>query len=491
MSSRVSCAWNNADGLETPISATMNAPGMALRLGGVVVGIILSEMVSSGSAQTSALQPATTRAASADRVSGRPEYSRLWHQAAWDYGWAGGDRFSWLDAGVDARIRYELRDNDYRTPTLVSDDALFTRTLVYVGVREVIDPVRFAVEFQDSQRAITDRAVAPTDINSTDLLQAHVDLHFEDAIAGQPITAQFGRMTFDAVDRRLIARNRFRNAINSFDGFRLRLGAEKGPWEVDAFALRPVLRDTDGFDRSSNNSLLFGVTGYWRRGSPGIQVEPFWLLTDRTPGPGVSLSQNQHTFGIHGFGQWDDSRWDYDLSLAGQLGLRGKDSVTAWAVHGEVGYTWEIPWKPRLGLWVNAASGDREPGDGTTQSFDPLYGASFAFYGYTGYFIWNNLINPSLRLSIQPMGRIRAELIYRTIWLESSRDAWLRGGRQNPSGQGGDFVGQEIDMRISYRFFRWLEAEAVYALFLPGDFVANTGPAPVSSFTYLQLTLRF
>jgi hypothetical protein len=491
MNGRVSCAWSEARGRWAAFSGSVRNSGVALRSEGLALGIVFSAMTSSGSTEASAFQPATTRAMAANRVSDRPEYSRLFHQAVQDYGWAGGEDLSWLDAGVDARIRYELRENDYRTPTLVSDDALFTRTLVYVGVREIIDPVRFAVEFQDSQRAITDRPVMSTDINVTDILQAHADLHFEDAIDGQPITVQFGRMTFDAVDRRLIARNRFRNVINSFDGVRLQLGAEKGPWEVDAFALRTVLRDADGLDRSSNNSLLFGVTTYWRRGSPGIQLEPFWLLTNRTPAPGVSLSQNQHTFGVHGFGQWDDSHWDYDLSVAGQLGLRGKDSVAAWALHGEVGYTWDTSWKPRLGLWVNAASGDQKPGDGTTQSFDPLYGATFSFYGYTGYFIWNNLINPSLRLSIQPTSRLRAELIYRTIWLESSRDVWLRGERGNPMGQNGDFVGQEIDMRISYGLFRWLDAEAVYALFLPGSFVANTGPAPLSSFTYLQLTLKF
>ncbi len=451
-----------------------------------LVGRLSAELV-----EPTGLPPVVTRAVGANRVSDRPEYSRLWHQAARDYGWEGGEQLRWLDAGVDARLRYELRENDYRTPTLVSDDAFFTRTLVYVGVQEVIDPVRVAVEFQDSQRSITDRAVVPTDMDYTDLLQAHVDLHFRDVVDGQPFTAMVGRMTFDAVDRRLIARNRFRNVINSFDGVRLRLGAERGPWELDAFALRPVVRDSDGFDRSSNNSLLFGVTGYWRRESPGIQLEPFWLLTDRTPGPGVSLSDNQHTFGVHAFGQWDGSSWDYDLSVAGQLGLRGKDTVAAWAVHGEVGYTWDTVWKPRLGLWVNAASGDQEPGDGTTQSFDPLYGATFAFYGYTGYFVWNNLINPSMRFSVHPTKRIRAELIYRTMWLESSRDGWLRGLRRDTNGEDGSFVGQEVDVRISYGFFRWLEAEAVYALFLPGDFVANTGRSPVSSFTYLQLTLRF
>ncbi|NDH69672.1 MAG: hypothetical protein EBY22_17605, partial [Gammaproteobacteria bacterium] len=37
-------------------------------------------------------------------------------------------------------------------------------------------------------------------------------------------------MAFDAVDRRLITRNRNRNTTNTFDGFRLRLGDETLPW---------------------------------------------------------------------------------------------------------------------------------------------------------------------------------------------------------------------------------------------------------------------
>lgn len=435
--------------------------------------------------------PSTTRSVAANRIAGRPDYSRLWSQAARDYGLPGAEGVDWLDAGIDVRLRYEVRENNYRTASLVSDDAVFTRTLVYLGINDVIDPVRVAVEFQDSERFLSDRAVNLADINQPELIQAHVDLHFDDVIGGQPFTAGFGRMSFDVADRRLIARNRYRNTINSFDGLRLRFGSEKSPWEVDAFALRPVLREPYSIDQSSNNSLLFGMTGYWRRGSPGFQLEPFWLLTDRTVGPGVNVSQEQHTFGFHAFGQWGGSHWDYDLSVAGQLGLRGANPVQAWAVHGEIGYTWEEAWKPHLGVWMNAASGDSGPGDPVERGFDPLYGSTFSFYGYTSYFSWNNIISPSFRFSVQPSGRIRSELIHRVVWLESDTAPWQRGARVDRTGQAGGFVGQELDARISYAFYRWLDAEVAYALFLPGSFVANTGRSPLSSFNYVQLTLRF
>lgn len=435
--------------------------------------------------------PVTTRAVGANRSPDRPAYAHPLQETARTNGWSAMEAVDWLDAGVNARFRYEIRDADYRTPGLVNDDALFSQTLVYLGIRNVVDPLRLAGEFQDSRRMLSDRLSTPNEENYTEVIQAHADLYFADALDGQSLTAMAGRMTMDVVDRRLVARNRFRNAITSFDGFRFRLGEEKKPWEVDAFAMRPVERNTDGFDESNNSSWLYGVTGYWRAGSPGIEVEPYWLWLDQKARQGVPLQRSLHTFGFHVFGLWDEGHWDYDGSFAGQLGETRNLPQRAWAAHAESGYTWKVPWRPRLGLWMNYASGDHDPGDGMQQRFDPLFGATFAAYGYTGYFTWQNIMDPAIRFSVQPTDRLRAELIYRGYWLASDRDAWVRGLRIDRSGTSGSFIGQELDLRVTYPFWRWLEGEIVYAHFFPGGFVANTGPDPGSNFTYIQATLKF
>ncbi len=143
----------------------------------------------------------------------------------------------WLDAGVSSRFRYELRDHDYRTPGLVSDDALFTQTLVYLGISGVVDPLRLAGEFMDSRRELSESISIQNDENFTEVLQAHADLYFENTVDGEPLALRAGRMTFDAMDRRLVARNRYRNVINSFDGFRVRMGEahpspEKRPLDI-------------------------------------------------------------------------------------------------------------------------------------------------------------------------------------------------------------------------------------------------------------------
>jgi hypothetical protein len=415
-----------------------------------------------------------TRAVAADRVASLPDYAKPLS-------------IDWLDAGVDLRNRFELRDQDYRTADLISDEAFFTRYLAYVGIREVLDPLRFSLEFQDSRRFFSERSENPNEINEWEILQGYGELYFDESDPEQPVSVRLGRMTFDAIDRRLVARNRYRNTINAYDGLRVRVGEEESPFELDAFSLRPVARNVSRLDRSSNESWLHAVTGYFRGWSPGLVLEPYWILSDQTFSPKRYI----HTVGVHFFGRVPESGWDYDGSFAAQGGRSGGLQHQAWAGHAEIGHTWDHPWKPRLAGWMNFASGDANPDDERSGRFDSLYGATFSFYGYTGYFSWQNIIDPSVRFSFQPSDALRGEIIHRAFWLASQRDAWVRTGRVDPSGGSGAYVGQEIDLRIAYRVNEHLDLEAVSAHFFAGRFPEETGSGPDSHFGYLQASIRF
>jgi hypothetical protein len=421
-------------------------------------------------------KPFVTKAVAANRIASVPDYVSAFEE-----------EIEWLDFGIDSRSRFEFRDQDYRTTDLLSESVFYQRSLVYLGVHDLLGPLNFATEFEDSRRGISDRAESPNEANHTELLQAYGELRFDDALGGDPVSLRLGRMAFDAVDRRLISRNRYRNTITAFDGARLRIGEESSPIEWDAFALRPVNRSVDALDESSEESLLYGVTGYVRTFSPRVLIEPYWLLSDQAANGGKQL----HTGGVHTYGQIGSSSWDYDFDFAGQWGESDGLDHQAWAAHAEIGHTWDHPWKPRLGAWLNFASGDRDPGDTASGRFDPLYGATFAFYGYSGYFSWQNIVNPALRLSFQPMEKLRCEIIHRGIWLASEDDAWVRASRQDPAGGSGRYVGQELDLRAAWQATKHLELEAVYSCFFPGGFVDQTGPSPESHFGYLAATLRF
>ncbi len=425
--------------------------------------------------------PVTTRSVAANRIAETPDYAHEW-----------GGAGSWLDFGLESRTRYERRWHDYSYPGLISDNALVTRNLLFLGVREGLDPLRLGLELEDSRRFFSDRIDLPAIENELEVLQAYLQLYFE-AVAGAPLRLSFGRMAFDWVDRRLIARNRNRNAISAFDGLRLRLGEETGPWELEAIATRPVDRYIEDFDESSDHARLYGLAGFWRGWSPHVVLEPYWLWLDQEDLRGLlPVRRDLHTLGLHAYGCWGRQlAWDYDLSVAGQWGETLGERHRAWAAHAEVGRTFATAWKPRLALWLNYASGDDAGGDGRNERFDPLYGATFALYGYSGYFAWQNLVNPALHLSFQPAGKLRCELMHRAVWLASESDAWVRGLRLDRSGGSGAFVGQETDVRVVWQVAENFDLDLCYAHFFPGGFAEETGAAPQSDLVQIAATLRF
>ncbi len=475
--------------MSLPASLSHRARAVRLPLIGLLV---VHAVILRAAEDDAAFKPATSRSVGVNRVAETPDYVHSLGGPAGRYGWDSLTEVKWLDFGIESRTRYEHRWHDFTASGLLADDALVTRNLIYLGVKHVLDPLRFVVEFEDSRRFLSDRADNPNIENHAELLQAYAQLHFDHGFLNAPLSLSVGRMSFDAIDRRLIERTRNRNAMTVFDGVRLRLGDETRPWEVDAFAMRQAVRSVEDLDQSGAGSAIYGFTAYFRKLSPHLVLEPYWLWLDQREESEATQRKNLHTFGLHAFGQWGErSAWDYDLSLAGQWGrVRNLDHRAA-AAHVEAGHTWNAAWKPRLALWINYASGDRNPKDGSDERFDSLFGDNFSFYSYAGYFTWQNMINPALHLSVRPARGLKCELIHRAIWLASDTDAWVRANRRDATGRSGSYVGQETDARIIWQAGGHFEIDLAYAHFFPGSFTTRTGSAPDSDFVQLAATLRF
>jgi len=418
----------------------------------------------------------------------RPGYVRSVAEHGEELAWKGLDRYDWIDVAIEQRTRYEHRDDDYGLDRRSGDQTL-TRTRFYLGLREVLDPFRFVVEFQDARR-FGDALDDARSVNEADILQLYGGLFFPDAAGeGYPLYIRAGRMSFDVIDRRLVARNRFRNTTNAFDGLRITLGQETTAWEIDSFAAMPVERRAEDCDRNNEEQWFYGVTGYWRRWSPHITLEPYYfILDDDAKG---REDREIHTLGLHGFGLLGETGWEYDFDAAFQFGDEGDLSHRAFAAHGEIGYTLDAATDARVAAWVNYATGDRDPEDGVNQRFDRLFGASHSMYGYSDLFTWQNMINPAAYFTVRPADRLKLEAFYRAYWLASRNDAWVVPGLRDVTGESGRFVGQEVDIQIKYRLARRAALEVGYAHFMPGDFVTRTASnVDDTDFFYMQVTLQ-
>jgi hypothetical protein len=154
----------------------------------------------------------------------------------------------WLDIGLDYRLRYEYRDNDFRRSRDSIDEPFLLRTRAYLGVKNILDPLRFAIEVEDARRnhGQFTRAFDTRDTNYAEPIQAYVELYFDETPLGKDdlgnartVSIKAGRQAFEYLDRRLIARNEWRNTTNNFQGVRATIGQQKNDWQVDVLAMKP------------------------------------------------------------------------------------------------------------------------------------------------------------------------------------------------------------------------------------------------------------
>lgn len=456
------------------------------------------------------------------------------------------DDVNWLDLGLEYRARFEHRDNDFRRNQEFIDDPILQRTRAYVGVKEILDPLRFAVELQDSRRnhSQVSREYDTRDINQADVLQGYLELHFKESVFGKddlgnnrPFWVRAGRLSWESLDRRLIARNEWRNTTNTFQGVRANIGEKKNDWQLEAFAVKPVQRFTTRLDEVDHSQDFYGVIGDWRGWSEYVTLQPYYFLlkqdgnkvkydsngkdyADRTQYTAAqqkqaSIDRTIHTAGLRAYGAFN-SGWDYDTSYVKQWGDQERFSSKgafvkevdheAQSYGAEVGYTFKHPWKPRVSAYYGVASGDHTIPSGDTsdnQRFDRLFGFARP-WSNNDYIQMENIRTPKLHLEFDPkvsfLENVKVDTSFSWYRLDSATDRWNAGANlQDRTGKSGKDLGKEVDLRVRFPINQYASLNIGYAHFWAGDFVqdsvkiASNKNDPTrsdsSDFFYTELTL--
>jgi hypothetical protein len=425
------------------------------------------------------------RSVGTTRETEPPRYVRTLSETDWP-------RFQdtdWLDFGLDYRMRFEYRSDDLRRPASGVDLPFLLRTRSYVGVKEVWDPLRFAVELEDARRYNSQFPLDDRDANQHELIQMIAELYFEEGGGlDRPVRLQAGRMAFEYVDRRLIARNEWRNTTNTFQGLRLIAGQQEDDWQVDLLAVQPIDRRIFSPDVTSSGRWLYGAIGNWRRWSEWITLQPYYLFLDQKHSD-RHTDRGIHTLALRGYGVVGETGYDYDVHAAFQVGHDGPLAHRAFGTTAEVGYTFDHDWQPRVSAFFGYGSGDRDPDDDRSERFDRLFGFGRP-WSASDYFVWQNLIAPKVRLDFQPHERFVGEVGYGTFWLASARDGWSNTRLRDATGDSGAFLGHELDIRLRIRATRRVDVTLGYVYFMPGQFTRNMGRPDDSDFFYVEVSPR-
>jgi hypothetical protein len=418
-----------------------------------------------------------------------------------------------LSISTSFRTRYEFLDEQFRVTGEGDTAAVVLRTLVHTRLR-VMDWFTVGAEFQDSRLVYQDDVPGSTTIvNAAELLRAYGELKLPELLGGE-LEGRFGRITMDVGSRRFVARNRFRNTLNAFTGVDVEWAGEHGR-ALRAFWVLPIERLPALPEEVLDNEVEFDHEGlelqFW--GLFGCSDLP-WVGSgelfvfglheeDRDDRP--SRNRRIYTPGWRLFRAKAPGRFDYMYEGAVQAGKsRASTSATedldhiAHFQHVEVGYTFDLPWSPRVALQYDYASGDEDPDDGKNDRFDTLYGARRFDFGPTGIygpFARSNINTPGIRIQVDPSKRISAFVAYRAFWLASKTDAWTTTGVRDPDGESGSHVGSQIEFRV-----RWdplpgnLRLELGYAHLFAGEFIRkapNVSHRGDSNYVYTQAVISF
>lgn len=396
--------------------------------------------------------------------------------------------------GIEDQTRFEYRDNNYdfnsSISTAADDSWLLNRARISLQLKPT-NWLTFYVQGQDSREIDSKRADIPGLLgaegdNPFDLRQLYVEIG--DA-KHSPLSLKVGRQVLLYGDQRLIGPLEWSNISRTFDAVKLRYTGNDGLW-VDAFVSSVVVIDRFGMDDSDKDSLLSGL--YAHIPTLGIQdTELYALYFDDT-------NRNDHflTLGTH----WKSTPgklgpWDYETEFVVQTGTAGGRDLSAFASYVEAGYTFQAPWKPRLGLEYSYGSGDGNAADNKQGAFQNLFPTNHLHYGYMDVFSWSNLHNVALHLSAKPTAKITSSLDYHLLWLATTSDALRRANATTAvrpiSPNAGSFVGSELDLLMSYAHNTHLSFTLGYSHLFAGDYLANTGAGSDANFLYVMTNLKF
>jgi len=294
-------------------------------------------------------------------------------------------------------------------------------------------------------------------------------------------------MAFDL--QRFIAVRDGTNVRQTFDA--IWTDYEFGKWRLIGYATQPVQnRPISAFDDASNRDLTFSGVRFERQDAGPGDVSGYYSRYNRSGAHFLDATGEEHrdVFDVRYSGKTGPTDWDIETMY--QSGHVGNKTIAAWALGSIAGYTFDTVWTPRLGLQVDAASGDRHPGDGRVQTFNPLFpnGYYFALAGYTGY---TNLIHVKPSLTVKPSTNLSLLAGVGFQWRATTADAVYQQGSAvvpGTAGHGSLWTGFYTQLRAEWTVRPNLIASVEAVHFAVGGALRSLG---ASNADYVGVEMKY
>jgi hypothetical protein len=409
-----------------------------------------------------------------------------------------------LKLSATFRIRYDTVDGQARPGFNASDDTVNLRTTLFAEYDT--EPLRIGAEIYDSRTYFADSRtpITTNEVNAVEFVQAYAAFDLDKPFGtGSRATIQAGRFTLNLGSRRLVAADDYRNTTNGYTGLRGDV-ALRGGIKSTAIYVLPTTRLPDDLpalldnrvapDRESFDAVLWGGLASKAHAVGKANAElSFYHFGERDRAGRPTRDRSLNTTGFRLFREPAAGKVDFEVEGLYQWGRISSGTaanaatlaVSATFLHADIGYSFAAPWKRRISLRFDRASGDE---NGPTFSrFDTLFGMRRAEIAPSG--LYNtvgraNLLSPAVRFEVTPSKRTEVFAHYRPLWLASRTDSFSTSNVRDAAGRSGNFAGHQFEAR----WRQWLiidalrfEANVIYLA--KGQFMTSAQNAPATGNT--------
>ncbi|WP_449432152.1 alginate export family protein [Pseudomonas putida] len=288
-----------------------------------------------------------------------------------------------------------------------------------------------------------------------------------------------GRFVMPMGSVRLVGLREGVNVRYTYDGVKATwITPSKSRWE--AFSVNPTqidpLKFDDQRDKSQDFSGLYG-TAVWNPLDSHVDTYAYTYGRDKATYTSVSGSERRNSYGVRFYRQ--STPWDYDIEALAQGGSVGGQSIRAWGLMTQAGYTFsDLKYTPRIGFRGNAFSGDHDRNDDTLGDFvAPALGSGLV-YNDANWFTATNLINVAPVLSLKFTQNLKVELNVDYLMRESTKDGiyYLPTAAPYAPNQGdARHVATNTNFTVDWRINRFTTVHAMYTHVQAGEALEDIG----------------
>ena len=374
----------------------------------------------------------------------------------------------WLSASLRVRPEYsrKLTDFDDQNFDFISNRARLGIGADFAGNASMFLEVQNNSTWGDSATFMN---FDPIDDDEVNVYQAF--FQFND-IGGSNISIKGGRQELVYGTEMLLGDADFLAGLNH-DGVVAMW--EEGGFSVHAWYVKLVERDSvpSPVPDSDDDADFYGIYGNFEQDRVG--VDAYYLLTNDR---GTAVEDERHTLGFRAYAGIGEN---VELSgeAAWQFGDTGttENDIRAFAVEllAKLGLDGELA--PYFEAGYAFASGDPDPTDSRSETFNPLFQDNHPRYGLSDIILLENIHVVTTKGQITPRADVDVGIGYYLYWVHRTQDTvgprFLTPGLGPTAGSGSRYVGSELNIYTNWRIHENIFAQAAWAHIFAGSYLRN------------------